>query len=227
MQTLVRQWQAQADKRSIILGCYLMMTRNILAATEQGEFNDPGWVVYLARRFAAYYFSALDAYDSPTLAAPVPAVWKIAHDTAKNAKLLALQKLLLGVNAHINYDLVFSLEDMLLPEWGWLSETQRAGRYADHCHVNQVIGRTVDAVQDQILEPEMAGLNLVDIMFGRLDEAVIAGLLSRWRENVWQNTVNLLETKQVDERKRLIQHVESHALHQAKLITLENWWSVL
>jgi hypothetical protein len=214
MQSLIRQWEQDADQRAIFLRCYWMMTLNMRLAIQQGEFRDPDWVARLLENFAGYYFDALQAYDQDPAAAP--AVWRQAHQAAADERVLALQKLLLGVNAHINYDLVFSLVDMLRAEWAGFSPAQRGSRYTDYCHVNEVIGHTIDAVQDQVLEPAMPVADLFDRLLGPLDERLISALLTRWRENVWQYAVRLLEAAEVAEQARLIREVEQDAIRIAQ-----------
>jgi len=218
MQSLIQQWEETSDQRVIFLSCYLMMTGNMRAAIAKGEFRDPTWVDRLVDHFAGYYFVALEAYEQdPGLA---PLVWQQAHRATGDPNLLALQKLLLGVNAHINYDLVLSLVDMLGPEWAGLSEAQRAGRYRDHCHVNEVIGYTIDAVQDQVLEPEMPVMDLIDKLCGPLDERLISRVLANWRENVWRNAVRLLETAETEETARVMLDVEQDAVRIGEMLGL-------
>ena len=217
MQALISQWETEADQRAIFLSCYLMMTRNMKSALQQQEFNDAAWVNELLHHFANYYFTALDAYEQD--AQQAPPVWKVAHDAARTAQVLPLQELLLGVNAHINYDLVLTLVDLLQPEWDNLSEEQRVSRYTDHCHVNDVIGGTIDAVQDQVLEPAMPVMDLIDKLLGPLDEKLISHLISGWREQVWQNAVQLLQTREAEERLRFLRQVEEDALQFGRLIT--------
>ncbi len=218
MQTLIRQWEERADQRAIFLNCYMMMTCNMLSAIDQHEFNDPAWVERLLHRFADYYFVALEAYEQTPTAAPV--VWQLAHNATRDPGALPLQKLLLGVNAHINYDLVLTLVDLLGPEWADLSDSQRVARYADHCHVNDVIGRTIDAVQDQVLEPAMPVMDILDKLLGRIDEVLISRLITQWRETVWQNAIRLLETPEPGEQAGLIQRVEQDALRLGEVIGL-------
>jgi hypothetical protein len=215
MQSLLQQWKPAADPRAIFLDCYYLMTCNMRAAARQGEFFDPLWVDGLVDHFATYYFVALEAYDRDPASAP--RVWQQAHRLAGDPRSTALQKLLIGVNAHINYDLVFSTADMLQPEWRDLPPERRAARYADYRRVNEIIARTVDAVQDQVLEPAMPVMDLIDRLCGPLDEKLISALLARWRENVWRYTLQLLETAQA-ERQRLAQTVEQEALATGKLI---------
>jgi hypothetical protein len=197
----------------------MMMTRNMLLAIEGREFKDPTWVNRLLHRFADYYFVALETYEQDPTAAPP--VWQQAHKITCDPKALALQKLVLGVNAHINYDLVLTLVDLLGPEWDGLSDSRRSVRYTDHCHVNDVIGRTIDAVQDEVLEPATPRMDIVDKVLGPFDEILISRLITQWRERVWQNAICLLETEEPAERDRLIQQVEAETLRLGNVIGLQ------
>ena len=216
MQTQTEQWQEIADDKALFLRCYMMMTGNVLAAVNQQEFNDPLWVSTLIERFADYYFVALRAYENDPASAP--AVWQVAHNAAHDPKISAMQKLLLGVNAHINYDLVLTLVDMLEGEWDDHTEEVRNGRYTDHCHINEIIGHTINAVQDEVLEPAMPIMNVIDKLLGPIDERIILKLISDWREKVWQNASILLNTHEPLERAQFMAQVEQNTLQTGKLI---------
>lgn len=217
MKALVQQWEQHSDHKAIFLRCYLMMTSNMLAAIEQHEFNDPAWVNRLLHLFADYYFAALTAYQQSPVSAP--AAWQLAHNSANDPQVTTLQHLLLGVNAHINYDLVLTLVDLLKPEWADLSTSQRSWRYSDHCKVNEVIGRTTDAVQDQIIGPGMPFMDWIDKLLGPIDEFLISHLISHWREAVWQNATHLLEMNEGSEKALLISQLEEDALRLGNIIT--------
>jgi len=221
MLEMIRHWDDQSDQRAIFLNCYSMMTRNMQAAIERREFNDPGWVDRLLRRFADYYFIALDAYEHDPPSAPP--IWQLTHRVTQTSDTMALQKLLLGVNAHINYDLVLTLVEILEPEWAQLSEGQRAERYSDHCYVNDVIARTIDAVQDTVLEPAMPAMDIFDKLLGPLDEMMLSRLITHWRDRVWNYALLVLETKESEERLQVIRHVEEDAFRQASAIIGKDW----
>jgi Family of unknown function (DUF5995) len=216
MATQIHEWEAVADQRAIFLSCYLLMTRNIISAIDNLEFRDSAWVNRLMERFAQYYFVALEEYERDPSSAP--AVWHSAHDISHAPHTLALQKLMAGINAHVNYDLVLSLVDLLAPEWDALESEQRTDRYNDHCHVNAVIGRTIDVVQDQILDPVMPVMVLIDELLGPVDEMLVSHLITQWRETVWRDALQLLETKDASEQARLIHTIEQAALKTASLI---------
>ncbi len=212
MNERVQQWEAARDRRSIFLGCYALMTSNMLDALDAGRFIDDDWVARLLRHFAEYYFDALELYEARN---PItPRVWQLAHDTAQHARFMTVQQLLIGVNAHINYDLVFATAELLEPEWSTLTGEQREQRRRDYESVNSIIGETIDSVQDQILEPHSPWLELVDRLMGPIDEWLISELIEHWRDEVWRQAVQYLETSTAEERAALRAHVETSAMRR-------------
>jgi len=216
MQALIQDWTGSHDSRSIFLSCYQLMTRNTLQAIERDEFYDPNWVHQLLNRFADYYFVALDAYETDPQAASL--VWQLAHNATRNPKAMTIQTLLLGVNAHINYDLVLTLVDVLTPEWSTLDDIQRENRHSDHDRVNTIIAASIDAVQDDILEPAMPIMGFIDDVFGRVDERLISHLIRHWRNDVWKHAMQLLCVESKQYQEELIAQVEEDALKIGRLI---------
>ena len=215
MQVLIQNWTGCNDSRHIFLRCYQMMTLNMLQAVERDEFYDSSWVKLLLHRFADYYFIALDQYETDPHDAPL--VWQLAHNATRD-NAMAIQTLLLGVNAHINYDLVLTLVDVLSPEWSTLDEGQREQRYHDHDRVNTIIAATIDAVQDEVIEPAMPIMDFVDNVFGGLDEYLISKMIRSWRENVWEHATQLLNLESEGNRDEIISRVENDALKIGRLI---------
>jgi hypothetical protein len=216
MHSLLKRWDLTLDARAIFLRCYAMMTQNMHVAVEAGEFEDNNWVSGLLEYFAVYYFAALEAYEQSS--AGTPAVWKVAFQAASQPRTHALQNLLLGVNAHINYDLVFTVADLLDGEWRLMDPVRRQLRYRDYCRVNEIINRTIDDVQDQVLEAWSPSMSLVDDLFGSLDEWLVTRKISDWREQVWEQAVAYLEQPDINERQTLRQRVETASLQRASAI---------
>lgn len=194
MKARINQWEGESDHRATFLNCYLLMTENMLRAIQADQFHDSEWVYNFLHRFAEYYFDALDAYEQDRAAAPQ--VWVRVHDATTSGTTQVIQDLLLGINTHINYDLVFTLVDMLEAEWDQLSTQARTMRQSDHDHVNQIIAETIDSVQDLVLESMVPEMDLVDKLLGPVDEWLISGLIKHWRGDVWQQAVDLLETRE-------------------------------
>ncbi len=209
MQDYITTWKSCDDSRHIFLSCYEMMSANMLQAIERQAFHDNRWVRQLLELFADYYFESLDCYDCGK---QTPKVWQEVHEKCKTNNFSDLQLLILGVNAHINYDLVLTLYDILNPEWEQLNDEQKSIRYKDHTHVNLIIGDTIDRVQDEILEPGHPSLQWIDTLMGRLDEFLISKLISSWREDVWENAQKLLSLKKEKDRETFILNLEKEVL---------------
>jgi len=216
MDERIARWQQLDDRRYIFLSCYRMMTANMLSGlTRHGTFADEAWVERLLHHFADYYFNALACVDCGEEA---PVVWQQVYNFTCGKALHQVQYLLLGVNAHINYDLVLALHDMLRPEWSRLSSAQRTARYRDHCTVNDIIGATIDRVQDELLEPGDPILAFIDRAFGRLDEYLLSRLITHWRQNVWETTQVMLAQKEEHLLEAVRQNLESEVCRRAKLL---------
>lgn len=218
MQALIEQWEQVSDRRAEFLTCYRLMTGNMFVAIDTGEFHDVPWVAVLLHHFAEYYFVALEDYEHGSVG--TPPVWQFAFDTAKQGDVLILQNLLLGINAHINYDLVLALVDVLEPEWEALTPERRQMRYEDHRHVNDIIGQTVDSVQDQVVERALPIMGLVDDLLGPADEWLVSNTIARWRESVWNAAVEILDCSFREEREILRQQIEAEALRRAQTIAM-------
>lgn len=216
MQALVDYWEQGFDRRSIFLNCYMMMTRNMLLAVDNGEFADGVWVSALLHRFAEYYFQALEAFDrQPDIA---PKVWQVTFQSSRQPETHVIQHLILGVNAHICHDLVFALADLLRDEWATLTPEQREMRYRDHCHVNQIIGQTLDTVQDQVVERYSRMMKIVDDLFISADERVTNYFIRSWREEVWQDATRLVELSTDDDIQSVYHEVIERSLKRASAI---------
>lgn len=219
MEVKIREWEGNNDPRSIFLSCYRMMTGNMLKGIEEGRFHDRDWVTTLLHRFADYYFDALVCYDCGE--EEMPAAWRYAHDVARRKDLHVLQNLLLGINAHINYDLVLTIYDLLAPEWEQLTEEQRRHRFLDHCTVNEIIAETIDRVQDEVVERHDPAMDWIDRAFGRLDEKLLSLLITHWRGDVWEQAIELLHCPCEEDVEACRRELEKEVMERARRIALD------
>ncbi len=219
MDHLVDGWKESRDARYVFLGCYRMMTAGMLEAADRDTFHDRAWITELLHHFAGYYFDALECYDCGDR---VPLVWQQVHQVTVEEDLRDVQYLLLGVNAHINYDLVLTLYDILERDWQDLSADQRRKRYEDHCRVNGVIAGTIDRVQDELLSPADPMMGWIDRACGRLDEYLIAGLITRWRDEVWEQAGAMLAKRDSQDRESLRRELEGEVMERGRLLA----WSL-
>jgi hypothetical protein len=98
------------------------------------------------------------------------------------------QDAVLGINAHVNYDLALALATVGV-------SPDRAAKYADHCAVNDVLRRLVDEVQDRLADRYAPGLSDVDESLGRLDEALSFVALAEGRDTAWWAAAALADSR--------------------------------
>lgn len=218
MDSHIDTWKAANDSRQVFLSCYRLMTGNVVEALDKGTFHDPEWINNLLHRFAEYYFDALACYDCGK---PVSKVWHEVHQFTAGKKLRQVQYLLLGVNAHINYDLVLTLFDMLHEDWQTLSPLEQKLRFEDHCKVNEIIAASIDQVQDELLSPADPVMGWIDKAFGRMDEYLLSRLITSWRQEVWDQACGMIAESEDIQREVLRLTIEISVIKRNKLIALD------
>lgn len=78
---------------------YARVTQEVERAALSGRFGDAGRMAQFAEAFAAWYLRPRSGVP------PVPGSWQATWDVATDGRLLIVQHLLLGINAHVNHDL--------------------------------------------------------------------------------------------------------------------------
>jgi hypothetical protein len=128
---------------------------------------------------------------TPRPAGP-PEPWAVAFAAGRGADgLPPLRHVLLGMNAHINYDLAQSLLAVISePEFD--DPGLLAARHADHEHIDQVLVARVGA-EDTELEALSGPRSLTDRLLQPLNRLATRRLLRESRAKVWANT-RLLDT---------------------------------
>jgi hypothetical protein len=90
---------AAGDASGYFPAMYARITREVEAAAAAGRFSDADRMEAFARAFVEWYPRVGDA------PARVPGCWQAAFDVTGDARLMIVQHLLLGINAHVNHDL--------------------------------------------------------------------------------------------------------------------------
>jgi hypothetical protein len=210
-------WEDSEDGRAIFLECYLRMTRAVLERIDDHGFDDPVWVAGLLDRFADYYFDSIDG--GPTHR-PIPEPWVLAHAAAVGGGAHPFQLLIAGVNAHINYDLVATVVDVLDDEWRDLDPAGRDVRRHDYDAINDVIAATADLVQEHVLVRRVPWMGVADWALGRWDERAAIKLLTIWRTQVWRHSMELLDDIGADRRAERFQALEHQCTRRARWLLL-------
>src|SRR5881227_2872450 len=104
MEALLARLRQHHDPRRFFHATYLHTTRAVAAELAAGGFLDAAWVAQWDVAFAGFY---LDALEAGLRGEPVTGPWAAAFAAAEDrgGALPPLRHVLLGMNAHINFDL--------------------------------------------------------------------------------------------------------------------------
>jgi hypothetical protein len=184
--------RAAADGRRHFHATYLRTTRAVADEIARGGFTDNAWLERWDLVFAELY---LDALAADRAGRPVPAPWRVAFDAARDRPdLPPLRHVLLGMNAHINYDLPQALIAVIEPEE--FDDPARLGRRAaDHRHVDDVLLARVGAEDGEL--GSASRLTLRDRMLRPANRAATRRILVESRAKVWHNTAVLDRARRV------------------------------
>lgn len=203
--------RAVDDRRAVFLTVYTRMTEQVQADLDAGGFQDPEWVADYLVSFANAYRRAFVAYERGDVE-DVPAPWRVAFDAALAGDTLVLQDALLGVNAHINYDLAYTLDEVGI-------DPERRTKHADHEHVDAILADLVDAVQRTLVDVyDAIGVPSADAIMGDLDEQVMLLGLTEGRAFAWANAVLLADLHSPYTRRFVDWRLRTVSLGAAHLI---------
>ena len=165
------------------LGTYRRTTLAVGKAVDDGLFEDPEWVERWDVAFAELYLSALDAHLSGgTPSRP----WRLAFGAP--ADLPALRLVLLGINAHVNYDLPQALLGVITDD-DFADPELMARRRRDHERIDGVLANRVAAEDDELAT--RSARSLLDRALQPLNRVASKRFLREGRTKVWHNTGEL------------------------------------
>ncbi|TKX63412.1 hypothetical protein EXE48_00015 [Halorubrum sp. ASP1] len=172
----------RGDRRAVFLTVYSRMTATVRTAIDDGAFVDPEWTAAYLVAFAERYRRALVAFERRAFGS-LPRPWLLAFAAAARGETLVAQDALLGINAHIAYDLTYALGDVGI-------DPDRGAKLEDHDRINAVLARLVQTAQDALVDAYGAlGIAGIDAAFDPLDDRLALLGLTATREFAWRNAV--------------------------------------
>ncbi|MCW2530744.1 MAG: hypothetical protein JWP62_314 [Blastococcus sp.] len=189
MAALLRLLEDTRDPARYFLGTYLRTTRAVAAALDAGMFEDPEWVACWDVDFAALFLDALEAYRADP--AGVAAPWRLAFGAKPGLPPEA--HVLLGMNAHINFDLPQSLVRMIPPE-EFTGPGRLELRRRDHERIDAVLAAQV-AEEDVALQLAGGRRTLLDRVLAPANRGASRLFLRESRRKVWANAGALHEAR--------------------------------
>jgi len=204
--TLKSRWEvldSACDPRAVFALTYLAITRSAAQYIADEYFDDGNSMANFITKFAGRYIAAFDAWNTDETTVSKP--WQQAFSNAASGNSNATEDLLLGMNAHINYDLAIA--------------TYEAGYYAlnrkaDYDRLNDGLKEIIYNVSVELgyrYGPAMSPSVLKGI-------AQSASVIIGWRANAWNNAVlfNLAPTDAM--RNTFIKGTENQAALGASLL---------
>jgi hypothetical protein len=188
MDDVERTLVAADDPRRFFHNTYARTTRAVRDEVKRGGFADSAWVERWDVVFAGLYLRAVDQYET-TRAAPGP--WQVAFDRAGDTSLPPLRHVLLGMNAHINYDLPQAL-CAVITSTEFDDEALVAMRGADHRHIDTVLAARVAAEDEELKKLERPGQRtILDRLLTPFNRLGTKKFLREARAKVWANARTL------------------------------------
>ena len=172
----------RGDRRAVFLTVYSRMTATVRTAIDDGAFVDPEWTASYLVAFAERYRRALVAFERRAFGS-LPRPWLLAFAAAARGETLVAQDALLGINAHIAYDLTYTLGDVGI-------DSDRGVKREDHDRINAILARLVQTAQDALVEAyDAVGIAGIDRLLDPFDDRLALLGLKALREFAWRNAV--------------------------------------
>jgi hypothetical protein len=187
MQSRLDALTPEHEQRREFLGTYLRTTLAVGRAVRDGVFEDGPWVEEWDVAFADLY---LDALDADLSGGRVPRPWRLAFEARPG--LQPLQHVLLGINAHINYDLPQALL-AVISDADFADPAVLDRRRSDHERIDGVLSARVAAEDDQLAA--RSARSLLDRLLRPLNERASKRFLREARQKVWHNTTELQKAR--------------------------------
>jgi hypothetical protein len=187
MESLLEPLIRQKDAKRFFLATYVQTTRAVKDEIARQGFVDPEWMTRWDLVFADRYLQALEQWNRGE--AP-PGPWRVAFEATSEA-LIPLRHVLLGINAHVNYDLPQALLEVISDQ-EFDDPALIARRSADHLHMDHVLAsRVADLDRDLRKETEPGALTWLDRALTPLNRLGTKRFLKESRRKVWHNAAML------------------------------------
>ena len=176
------------------LGYFATLYRNVTLKVKQriaaGVFEDGARVEKLDVTFAGRYLTALENYrrDQNT-----SRCWIAAFETANRWSPIILQQLLIGMNAHINFDLGIAAQTVA-------PGSELASLETDFNRINNILASMVVKVRSDV-EQVSPWIKLLDSYTSQTEDRLIEFSLSKARTSAWL-VANMINSTPIDKLGR-------------------------
>jgi hypothetical protein len=212
MQQRLDELPDELAHRRVFLSTYLRTTDAVGDAVGRARFEDPAWVEDWDVKFAELY---LQAHDLDLAHGAVSRPWRLAFDAP--ADLPPLRHVLLGINAHVNYDLPQALLAVITDD-DFTDPLLMDRRRRDHERIDGVLASRVGAEDDELAAS--GAKNLLDRVLTPLNRRSSQRFLRESRQKVWHNTAELQRARLEGPTSYATRLAELELLSAAKIADL-------
>ncbi len=199
--------QDAQDRIGYFAALYIHVATAFEAALADGTFSHPDYMAHLDVVFFRRYLLALKKYltnASPSLC------WQIAFDATPDPHPIVLQHLLLGMNAHINFDLGIATFDAAKGQ-------DLTPLRDDFNKMNSLLASLLTTVMDD-LSQIWPWLTIIDRAFGPIDDTLINFAMRQARDHAWSIATTLAASSDSTQQRRTIDQLQTRTSALADLL---------
>jgi hypothetical protein len=188
---------AEHSKDGYFAALYRNVTVQVREWIQAGRFEDGPRMERLDVIFANRY---LEALELSWQGEETSRSWAVAFQAKSKWPPVILQHLLLGMSAHINFDLAIAAVETAPGD-------QLPGLERDFVLINRLLDEMIQVVQDRINQVS-PWFRLIDRLGGRTDEQICAFVIGEARELAWKEALHLSRLSPQDYQAELARHDE-------------------
>lgn len=207
LDVIVDDARARQDPLGYFAAMYRAVTIRIKDDIAAGRFEDGPRMDRVDTTFANFY---LRAYEQHRTGGTPSGPWSLAFDFARRSKAGVFQHLLLGMNAHINFDLAQAVFE---------SDEDLPALRHDYDRINDVLTELLGPLQNKV-ESHIFGAPFVDFVLGQLDERFAGWEMAKARAHAWEHAQELDGAGSADERAKVIAHMDHYTQSIARRLLL-------
>ncbi|MWC27939.1 DUF5995 family protein [Paenibacillus sp. MMS18-CY102] len=171
---IIRASIAGSSRIGYFAALYRMVTAQVKIGIAEGQFDDGPRMERLDVRFANRY---LQAYSDYCNGLPCSGWWRVAFEAAERSDAIVMQHLLVGMNAHINYDLGITAAQTCTAE-----PLERL--HHDFNTINSILASLTNEVKRDI-DTISPWIGWLDRLGGRTTDAIIRFSMDKARSYAW------------------------------------------
>ncbi len=184
MESLLAPLVEADDQRRHFHATYTRTTTAVRKEIKRGGFLDGDWTERWDVAFAGLYLDALERWDRGE---EPSGPWRVAFEATRGPRIRPVRLVLLGMNAHVNYDLPQALLSVITDR-EFDDPSVVARRAADHEHIDGILASRVAEEDKELKKIERAGeRSMLDRLLTPFNRSGTKKFLKEARAKVWRN----------------------------------------